>query len=213
MEIFQPLQNKQIYIVANFLDSDVAELCSDYYHALLFYSGKVSDREKLALGWVPNKDSLKNDELVYGVIKEAIEKMKAIMKEYFPEQEIELFKTYQDVSVRTPEGSKLDGKMSPHVDGPGEKSAQTKNIRTVGGLLYINDNYDGGELTYPNLNYEYKPAAGSFVMHLGMDEDYLHGVNEIKNGWRFNLGIFGYEDYPEFNESEHFGDQGRDKFK
>jgi hypothetical protein len=213
MEIIQPRTDKKLYIVEDLLSPDEAKMCSDFAHAKLFYSGKVTNEERSALGWVPDQSIMDNAEEVDAVVIKAIDIMKSLMKEHFPEQEVELFKTYEDISVRTPEGGKLDGKATPHVDGPGEFVDKGVNIRTVGGLLYFNDNYDGGELTYPNLNYEYKPKAGSFVMHMGMHDDYLHGVNEVKNGWRFNFGIFGYERYPEFDTSVHYGSQGEDRFK
>lgn len=213
MKIIQPVENRKIYIVEDLLSPDEAKMCSDLAHAKLFYSGKTTQEDRAALGWVPDQSFMDNAEEVDAVVLKAVDIIKDLMKEHFPEQEIELFKTYQDISVRTPEGGKLDGKMSPHVDGPGEIVEKGRVIRTVGGLLYFNDNYDGGELTYPNLNYEYKPKAGSFVMHMGMHDDYLHGVNEVKNGWRFNLGIFGYERYPEFDTSVHYGSQGEDRFK
>ena len=213
MEIFMPLSNKQIYIVENLLTPDEAQMCSDFCHARLFNSDKVTEEERLALGYIPTMQNFEEHKDEFDkIIKDAIETIKGLMRECFPEPRLELFKTYQDISVRTPEGGKLNGAMTPHIDGPGEIDRMDNGVQTVGGLLYINDNYEGGELSYPNLDYEYKPKAGSFVMHLGNDSDYLHGVNEIKNGWRFNLGIFGYEYYPEFDATMQYGDQGRDRF-
>ena len=56
-------------------------------------------------------------------------------------------------------------------------------------LLYLSDDYEGGELIFPNLNIEMKPSAGTVVSFLGND-DFLHGVNPVISGERYNLVIF-----------------------
>lgn len=43
-------------------------------------------------------------------------------------------------------------------------------------VIYYNDNYEGGEITYPELGISHKPKAGSLVMHGG---NILHGPNEV----------------------------------
>lgn len=48
-----------------------------------------------------------------------------------------------------------------------------------GCVLYLNDNYDGGEICYPDFNFEFKPIKGCMVIHPG---DLSHYVNPITNG-------------------------------
>jgi hypothetical protein len=48
-------------------------------------------------------------------------------------------------------------------------------------VVYLNDNYVGGEIFWPNHGIELKPEAGSIVI-FPSKEPYLHGVNEIKEG-------------------------------
>jgi hypothetical protein len=52
-------------------------------------------------------------------------------------------------------------------------------IVEYGIVVYYNDNYDGGEINYPELGISIKPKAGSLVLHSG---DILHGTLPVKNG-------------------------------
>jgi hypothetical protein len=51
-----------------------------------------------------------------------------------------------------------------------------------GSVTYINDDYEGGEIYYPDYNYWYKPKAGSTVFHSGNTK---HGVKKVIKGDRF----------------------------
>lgn len=59
----------------------------------------------------------------------------------------------------------------------------------LGVVLYLNDDFDGGEIYYPKANLEIKPVARSLVVHpAGMI--YRHGVKPVSNGQRFSLAGF-----------------------
>jgi len=64
------------------------------------------------------------------------------------------------------------------------------NIR-YGVVVYINDNYEGGEIYYPNQNIYYKPKAGDLLIH-SSEEKCMHGVRTVMSGvryaWSSNLG-------------------------
>jgi len=69
-----------------------------------------------------------------------------------------------------------------------------ENLETnthYGLVLYLNDDYDGGELYYPKLEIEYKPKCGDLVIHPGTEE-YTHGVRDIYNGTRYAITIFAF---------------------
>lgn len=59
-----------------------------------------------------------------------------------------------------------------------------------GMVLYINDNYEGGEIEYPELGVSYKPVSGSLIIHKG---EYLHKVNEVFSGIRYMSTFFVHE--------------------
>lgn len=59
----------------------------------------------------------------------------------------------------------------------------------IAGLFYLNDDYEGGELYFPQHDIEFKPKAGAAYFFPG-DKNYLHGVKEIKSGIRYVIPFF-----------------------
>jgi hypothetical protein len=71
-------------------------------------------------------------------------------------------------------------------DGP----SLNKNIATPHGMvLYLNDDYEGGEIYYPDLKIAIKPKIGSLVIHPGTP-DYSHGVLPVSSGIRYSSTAF-----------------------
>lgn len=70
--------------------------------------------------------------------------------------------------------------MSPHSDYGAHQ--EFKNREYVS-LIYLNDDYEGGELFIPSINFELKPITGSLICFNG--GKLLHGVKQIKNGVRY----------------------------
>ena len=58
-----------------------------------------------------------------------------------------------------------------------------------GVVLYLNDDYEGGEIFYPNIGLEFKPKAYSLVLHPA-HEAYRHGVKEVSSGIRYSMTTF-----------------------
>jgi hypothetical protein len=59
----------------------------------------------------------------------------------------------------------------------------------IAGLFYINDDYEGGELYFPEQNIQFKPKAGAAYFFPG-DKNYIHGVTEITKGTRYTCPFF-----------------------
>jgi hypothetical protein len=80
-----------------------------------------------------------------------------------------------------------------------KKSKELKDgqeFRTVentayGVVVYINDNYSGGDIFYTKQNFSYKPKSGDLIVH-SAEEKCEHGVREVTDGvryaWSSNLG-------------------------
>jgi hypothetical protein len=69
--------------------------------------------------------------------------------------------------------------MGPHFDGQdGNKSLAFSLV------AYINDDYEGGEISFPNQNVTIKPKAGSLIM-FPSQEPFLHEVKPIISGTRY----------------------------
>lgn len=74
-----------------------------------------------------------------------------------------------------------------------------------GFTYYINDDFLGGELFYPNKRVSYKPIKNSMVIHIGTSE-YSHSVLEVFNQNRFTVTAFGYT-----NENQEIYAKRREK--
>jgi predicted 2-oxoglutarate/Fe(II)-dependent dioxygenase YbiX len=59
----------------------------------------------------------------------------------------------------------------------------------IASLFYFNDDYEGGELYFPQHGIEFKPKAGAAYFFPG-DRFYTHGVRPIKSGNRFTSPFF-----------------------
>jgi len=56
-------------------------------------------------------------------------------------------------------------------------------------LLYLNNEYEGGEIEFPQYDLKLKPKPGTFIFFKG-DMDAFHKVNEVISGERYNLVSF-----------------------
>ena len=66
----------------------------------------------------------------------------------------------------------------------GNLNENSSNKYTV--ILYLNDDYEGGELYFPQHDIRIKPKVGSAVTFPG-DHTNIHGVSEVTNGLRYTI--------------------------
>jgi hypothetical protein len=67
-------------------------------------------------------------------------------------------------------------------------------VCTVSSVIYINDDYEGGELWFPYLNYTYKPEAGDIVL-FPSNFLYAHAALPVKTGTKYAaVTMFDYND-------------------
>jgi hypothetical protein len=59
-------------------------------------------------------------------------------------------------------------------------------------LLYLNEDYDGGEIEFTQYDLKLKPKPGTFIFFKG-DMNARHLVHEVKSGERINLVTFFWE--------------------
>ena len=70
-----------------------------------------------------------------------------------------------------------------HRDNEGEQ-----DLHNIYGLVvYLNDDYEGGEIYYPTIEYSIKPKKNSVLIHYAGLE---HGVNDVISGIRYVLTSF-----------------------
>lgn len=77
---------------------------------------------------------------------------------------------------------------SDNTDSNGNLIEELSNLKYVG-ILYLNDDYSGGELYFPDHQIEIKPSPGSMYIFSG-GTDNVHGVKEITGGTRYSIVSF-----------------------
>jgi len=74
-------------------------------------------------------------------------------------------------------------------DFVGYKTGLGNPTRDISSVLYYNDDYEGGEICFPNQQLTIKPKPGMFICFPAKDE-FPHEVKEIKNGYRWCTTTF-----------------------
>ena len=96
--------------------------------------------------------------------------------------------------------------MSPHADNCWQDDApeeykSTKHpmwYRSFSGIFYLNDDYEGGEIVFKNLDTSIKPKKGMFV-GFKADLEYTHQVLPVKHADRYTIAIW-YSKRLEYSE-------------
>jgi Rps23 Pro-64 3,4-dihydroxylase Tpa1-like proline 4-hydroxylase len=94
---------------------------------------------------------------------------------------VKIFKIYQE--IKTAEGYSLlrykpGEKYNLHYDGGTETS------RAISVLIYLNDDYVGGEIEFPNFDIKIKPKAGTLVL-FPSNYAYSHIAHEVVSGTKY----------------------------
>jgi hypothetical protein len=77
-----------------------------------------------------------------------------------------------------------------HRDNEDENMIDNRNAECRFGILvYLNSDFDGGEICYPEYGIEYKPKRGVLLIHHAGN---LHGVNPVSNGTRYSMTSFAW---------------------
>jgi hypothetical protein len=80
--------------------------------------------------------------------------------------------------------------QSPHADKQLPDGSPSRNPENdVGSVIYLNDDYEGGQIYFPIQGIEFSPKPGSLVFFPG-DINYLHGVKTVSKGTRYTLPNF-----------------------
>lgn len=161
---------------------------------------------KLILNWIKNREKLFdihisnidywNGKCIYFTedipldIKEILKKACLGMRKYIqinlPSEPRYLYVEHPQL-VRWQEGDE----MTPHADNV-EQDGVSPNAspwRDFGGVIYLNSDFEGGKIYYPNLGIEVTPRPGMLVLHpAGLK--YTHGVSKVTRGKRYTITTF-----------------------
>jgi hypothetical protein len=88
--------------------------------------------------------------------------------------------------VRWPEGAE----QQPHADGQNpDGSPHPYPWRSYGSIIYLNDDFEGGQVYFPKLGLEPSIRPGTLAFFPGT-LDYLHGVRKVTRGIRYTVASF-----------------------
>lgn len=118
---------------------------------------------EITQGWQDKNYDLGSEPVTRNVI-ERLDRLVALVD---PKLEASGLKTFQ----RMQDGVELKAHTDQHTD-------PSINYATI---IYLNDNYNGGELFFSNKDLELKPKPGSLVIFPGTEE-FNHGVRHVKPG-------------------------------
>lgn len=80
--------------------------------------------------------------------------------------------------------------QKPHADKEWNDGTPAEpNYYDIGSVIYLNDDYDGGELYFTQHDFKRKPKAMSAIAFPG-DMYFLHGVTKVLNTNRYTIPIF-----------------------
>ena len=169
---------QDIYIDNNFLDKQTTtDICN--------YAKTTSD-------WVVTNDHWSEKFIHYNLITNpnVLAQIKDIQDRIVKLIEVnEKQKSFVETCqiVRWRKGDKLD---PPHADCENlDGSPHPYPNRHYSVLIYLNSDYKGGQIFFPNQNIEPKTVPGTLVQFKGTKE-YLHGVSEVTSGERYTIVLF-----------------------
>ena len=186
MKIYRPYEN-EIVVVEDFISQEEVDILNKLGKDDLSLWEGSNDGSGLK-EWYGNQlriepDNLKSSYWYYRNLLDSIQKRsESIFTEYYGISDFE-YLPINSLSRRIGPGL---GVHTDEIDPEHPQYNPNEKIITHGFVVYINDDYDGGEIFYPNKDIEIKPKARSLVMHPG-NKEYEHGVKEVFKTTRYSL--------------------------
>lgn len=127
-----------------------------------------------------------SDPTILELINSMIDRLKIEVDKFF---NVDVKETGPAI-VRWPVGARQE----PHADKEfhtGKEKGRPNDFPwyDIAGLFYFNDDYEGGELYFPQHGIEFQPKARAAYFFPG-DMYYTHGVRPVKSGNRFTSPFF-----------------------
>jgi hypothetical protein len=174
----------------------------------LGFDGKIFNSFPLSLEW--NKfvnENIDNGFILYNeIILEILSIFYNTTHQYVTANNIEAlnWKLYNPTLCKyfSDSGSGENMAMSYHTDYQQEKKDSRGDNFLITCNMYLNDNYDDGEIMFKIFNenniiktINYKPSKGDVVV-FPSTPPYYHGVNKTKNGEKYFIRSFWFQEFP-----------------
>ena len=198
------ITHNRIVEIPNFIEPETAQNMINYFESKAALWGDIAFYGSSGMGLAANDPGLAN----YNLSENFFDELKNRFKE-----SVELV-FERKVKPNTSHAQKWDvgGFANPHSDNSDyDGNPNAFEINKYVGILYLNPDYEGGELYFVTENEEYsgsggerwnvylsfKPTAYSLIVFPGGVEN-IHGVSEITKGTRYTMVSFW-----DFEEAEY----------
>jgi predicted 2-oxoglutarate/Fe(II)-dependent dioxygenase YbiX len=187
--------HREILIVPNFLSPDICNEYIEYIRRQQETDLSVFDAEatnkKGEVSWEVDKKTRDTQTVETGPIREAI---LDLMRQAVREQ----LNPFFNVKIKDSEMPQVlvyhpGGHYKPHIDGEAlfdDGSGQLRwrrNVeRDISLIIYLNQDFEGGELVFPKLAITIKPRQG-MLLGFPSNHHFLHGVNPTTKGTRYAI--------------------------
>ena len=178
----------KIVEIPNFVDSEIVPKMINFFENCDVEWGDIAFYGSSGKGIKTDSETMKKFELPDGFFDKLKDKYQEAVQLVFG----------REVRANTSHAQKWDigGFAAPHSDNSDNHgNPNAFEINKYVGILYLNDNYEGGELYFcdkenamkPYLSF--KPNKYSYYVFPGGYEN-IHGVSEITNGTRYTMVSF-----------------------
>ena len=184
------ITHNKIVDIPNFISKEASPKMIAYFESMAEKWGDIAFYGSSGMGLMSNDPQLNNFGLSLSFFNDLREKFKEAVELVFERK----------VKANTSHAQKWDvgGFANPHSDNSDfDGNPNAFEINKYVAILYLNDNYEGGNLYFPDHNIEFKPPAYSLIVFPGGVEN-IHGVSEITKGTRYTMVSFW-----DFEEAEY----------
>jgi len=128
----------------------------------------------------------KNDPSISPIIAGLFQRLKPIVEDFY---KVKVNPTGTTIVRWLPGHLQMPHADKELHDGPDAGKPNDFPQYDLSSLFYLNDDYEGGELYFPNQEVKFKPKKGAAYFFPG-DKNYIHGVTEVKSGVRYTCPFF-----------------------
>lgn len=166
--------SEDIFLYKNFISENEAEAL---YKKCIDYSDEIWNSVKNSVVWYNGKTT--------SDVAEA--------RELFKKVNDLVFETHTPTPSYSFVRMFTGDSMHEHTDTCGDEEAtanddfNTCSITDYGVVIYLNNDYEGGEISYPDLGISYKPSPGDLIIH---NARIAHEVKEVISGTRYCYPTF-----------------------
>jgi len=171
------MKNVNKYLVGAHLskieyEHDVTNKTSNYYEKL---KTTVTPPSR----WVARHDN----KLVYGLLDKFVPSVRAAVEESFG------VCVFPEIAYSIHVYSSGD-ELPEHYDGDGTVPTPNGNPkREISSILYLNDDFQGGQVFFRNQGININPKPGMLVVFPSTQE-FIHSVNKVNFGFRYSIPQF-----------------------